>query len=71
MEVTRQYSMAVTILGKAQRALEKAGRGDDWAKVMEEIRTTHRRKTNLMKELDAMESPTIVPQRREGLPTQR
>jgi len=66
MEVSRQYSMAVKTLRKAKKALVKAGRGNDWPKVMEEIRTTHRRKTNLMKELDDMESPSIVQQQRKG-----
>ena len=66
MEVTRQYSMAVKTLQKARKALEQAARSSEWPKVMEEIRTTHRRKTNLMKELDDLDTPSIVQQKRKG-----
>ena len=66
MEVTRQYSQAANILRKARAALEKAKRGGEWHRVMEEIRATHRRKTNLMKELDELESLPIVQQKRKG-----
>jgi len=66
MEVTRQYAMAVKILRKARNALELAGHSNDWPHVMEEIRATHRRKTNLMKELDNLETPSIVQQKRKG-----
>ena len=66
MEVTRQYPMAVRTLRKARQALELSGRGGDWSKVMEEIRTTHRRKSSLMKELDELETPSIIQQKRRG-----
>lgn len=66
IEVTRQYVRAVKILRKARKALEQSGRGEDWSKVMEEIRTTHRRKKNLMMELNNLETPSIVQQKRKG-----
>jgi len=66
MEVTRQYATAVKILRKARNALELAGHSNAWPHFMEEIRTTHRRKTNLMKELDNLETPSIVQQKRKG-----
>ena len=66
MEVTRQYATAVKILRKARNALEQTGHSNDWPRVMDEIRTTHRRKTNLMKELNNLETPSIVQQKRKG-----
>ena len=66
MEVTRQHATAVKILRKARNALEQTMHSNDRPRVMEEIRTTHRRKTNLMKELDNLETPSIVQQKRKG-----
>jgi len=65
IEVNRQYATAVKILRKARNTLEQAGHGNDWPRVMEEICITHRRKTNLMKELDNLETPSIVQQQRK------
>lgn len=66
MEVRRNYPEAIKILRKARKALEKAKRGGEWPKVVEEIRTTHRRKSSLMKLIAEMEAGSIVKQKRQG-----
>jgi uncharacterized Zn finger protein len=66
MEVTRSYPSAVRLLRKARKALETLGRGADWSKVMQEVRETHKRKSNLMKHLDELEGGSILNQKRHG-----
>ncbi len=61
---TNHYPLAISHLRKAKQALEKAKRGREWAKIMEDIRTKHRRKSSLMKRLDELEAGPIVKQKR-------
>ncbi len=65
MEATRNYLSAVRLLRKIRKALDAAKRGADWPKLMTEIRTTHRRKSSLMKQLDELEAGSIVNQKRK------
>ncbi len=61
---TSHYPMAISHLRKAKLALEKAKRGREWAKIIKDIRTKHRRKSSLMKLLDELEAGPIVKQKR-------
>ncbi|MDR1054053.1 MAG: hypothetical protein LBL39_07740 [Planctomycetaceae bacterium] len=54
MEDTRNYSYATQLLQKVRKALENMKRTADWQKILTEIRTKHRRKSNLMKLLDKL-----------------
>ncbi len=67
MEATRNYPEAVRMLRKAQKALEKSGRSAEWPKIIEEVRTTHRRKSSLMKQLNEFEAGSIVKQKMSGM----
>jgi hypothetical protein len=63
---TSRYPTAVSHLRKAKEALQIAKRDQEWAKVMEEIRSKHGRKPSLMKQIAEMEAGSIVNQRRRN-----
>ncbi|MDR1290150.1 MAG: hypothetical protein LBK06_03010, partial [Planctomycetaceae bacterium] len=54
MEDTRNYSLAAQLLQKVRKSLDNMKRTADWQKILTEIRTKHRRKSNLMKLLDKL-----------------
>lgn len=66
MEATRDYPAGIRQLNKAKKALEKAGRSARWPKIMEDIRTRHRRKSSLMRQLAEFEGGSIVKQKRQS-----
>ncbi|MDR1054157.1 MAG: hypothetical protein LBL39_08275 [Planctomycetaceae bacterium] len=66
MEATRNYPSAIRLLRKARNTFTNAKRTADWQKTLTEIRITHRRKPSLMKQLDQLESGSIVNQKRKN-----
>jgi uncharacterized Zn finger protein len=66
MEKTRDYPSAIQLLRKARNTFTNAKRTADWQKTLTEIRITHRRKPSLIKQLDELESGSIVNQKRKN-----
>lgn len=62
---TRTYPEAGRLLKRAKRLLEKNGRGGEWATVVEEFRSKHRRKRRLMEVIDGIEGRPIVKKSRK------